>query len=319
MNDFDDIEIKEITAEPKDSDLIIKIGKDAQRGNKGAKMRFFAMLSIALFIVALVCGGIYVKMRIDEMKKQEEFESLAQASEAAASEEKTVKTPKKEPVVVSENEVEEEEDDPFAGIPDLSGFDLPDKSLDFTTLKEQNEDIYSWIYIPGTKIDYPVLQDPDDINYYLDHNLDGSSGLPGCIYTQNYNKLDYSDMNTVLYGHNMKNGTMFAGLHKFRDEQYFNDNRYIYIYTDDGHTLVYEIFGAYEYSDDHILYEHDYTRPAEYEEYLTSVFDQKDKLGNNFSDDININTSSMIITLETCISTKPTRRFIVQGVLVGRE
>ena len=85
----------------------------------------------------------------------------------------------------------------------------------FGELQSVNPDVYAWITVPGTEIDYPILQHPSDNSYYLMHNIDGSYGYPGCIYTENLNSKDFTDNNTVIYGHNMKNGSMFAQLHKF--------------------------------------------------------------------------------------------------------
>ena len=81
-----------------------------------------------------------------------------------------------------------------------------------------NPDVYAWIDVPGTEISYPVLQSAEDNSYYLEHTIEGEKTLPGAIYSENYNSKDFSDYNTILYGHNMRNGTMFAGpLHDFED------------------------------------------------------------------------------------------------------
>lgn len=69
-----------------------------------------------------------------------------------------------------------------------------------------NPDVYAWITVPGTEI--PILQQPSDNSYYFMHNMDGSYGYPGCIYTENLNSKDFTDNNTVIYGHNMKNDSM---------------------------------------------------------------------------------------------------------------
>ena len=58
--------------------------------------------------------------------------------------------------------------------------------------------MYAWIYVPGTNVDYPVLQHPTDDAYYLEHNMDGSKGLPGCIYTESVNTKDFTDR-TLFY------------------------------------------------------------------------------------------------------------------------
>ena len=170
--------------------------------------------------------------------------------------------------------------------------------------KGTNEDIYAWIYIPDTEIDYPVFQHPGDNSYYLNHNLDGSRGYPGCIYTEDYNNKDFSDPDTVLYGHNMKDGAMFAGLRNYSDSEYMEAHPYVYIYTEDG-MLVYEIFAAYQAGDGHILYVHDGFKDRKvFEECVL-------KKGAEVTAD------SRILTMSTCISGRPENRFLVQGVLLN--
>jgi sortase B len=124
--------------------------------------------------------------------------------------------------------------------------------IDFKSLQQQNSDIYSWIYIPNTNVNYPVLQSHLDDNLYLDHDIYKNYSFSGSIYSQMCNKRDYSDRVTVLYGHNMANGSMFATLHRFYDADFFNKNRYIYVYTPDR-KLTYEIVSAFEYDNRHIM------------------------------------------------------------------
>ena len=167
----------------------------------------------------------------------------------------------------------EAQEDPLQYLKDM-GIPVPEKEIDFADLQENvNPDIYAWIYIPDTQVDYPVLQHSTDNYYYLNYNLDGSKGYPGCIYTEDYNEKDFSDPNTVIYGHNMKNGTMFAGLHKFEDSEYFAEHPYVYIYTEER-LYVYEIFAAYESGNEHILYNNDFTSEYVYSKYLEEIISQ---------------------------------------------
>lgn len=198
------------------------------------------------------------------------------------------------------------------------GIDIPDKSIDFGTLQEEtNSDIYAWIYIPDTQIDYPVLQHPEDNLYYLNYNIDGTKGYPGCIYTENYNAKDFTDHNTVIYGHNMKNGTMFAGLHKFEDSDFFAEHPYVYIYTEDE-VYVYQIFAAYEFSDIHLLYSYSTDTEAGFGSYLEDVMEVR-SMNSNFNRDIEVTAQDRIVTLSTCISSKPDNRYLVQGLLLQVE
>lgn len=204
--------------------------------------------------------------------------------------------------------------DPTVEPSPLLAYDIPEKEVDIEALQQQeNEDIYAWITIPGTVIDYPVLQHPEQLDYYLDHNVDRSSGYPGSIYSQNLNSKEWDDPNTVLYGHNMKNGTMFAGLHHYEDPQFLEENQYIYIYTQ-GYVRVYHIFGAYEYGDQHLLLTIDTHDPAAFATYLVEV-QSLQGMRDNFNEEVTVGVEDKVLTLETCIANKPDKRYIVQAVL----
>ena len=192
--------------------------------------------------------------------------------------------------------------------------------INFEELNRVNEDIYAWINIPGDDpetplADYPILQSSpnDDDNYYLNHNVNKKSSVYGAIYTQGYNNKDFGDFNTLIYGHNMRNGTMFGCLKKYRDKTYFDSHRDINIYMP-GRILKYKIFAAYVFDDRHILLSFDFSNEAEREVYLDTVFNQR-KLSANYSDDIEVGVDDKIITLSTCTSNEG-ERYLVQGVLV---
>lgn len=187
--------------------------------------------------------------------------------------------------------------------------------VDFDELKAVNDEIYAWINIPGTNIDYPILQSGEDKDrsYYLNYNVNKEKSVYGAIYTQNYNSTDFSDYNTIIYGHNMKNGTMFGSLKKYRNKTFFDKNQYINIYMP-GRVLKYHIFAAYTFDDRHILMSFDFSDEEERQLYLDTVYSVR-SLNSNFRDDIKVDTDDKIITLSTC-TTNDDERFLVQGVLV---
>ena len=191
-----------------------------------------------------------------------------------------------------------------------SGYQGP---VDFEGMWKVNKDVYAWITVPGTVIDYPILQHKTDNTYYLNYNIDGSYGYPGCIYTENMNSKDFTDNNTVIYGHNMKNGTMFAGLHKYEDASFFEKYDKIYIYTPEK-TLEYTIFAAYVYDDRHLLYSFDFSDSAVYANYLKTVQGMR-SMNANLRSDITVTAKDKIITLVTCMSKQPEKRLLVQAVL----
>ncbi len=185
--------------------------------------------------------------------------------------------------------------------------------VDFAGMWEVNEDVYAWITVPGTVIDYPILQHATDNTYYLNYNIDGSYGYPGCIYTENMNSKDFTDNNTVIYGHNMKNGTMFAGLHKFEDASFFEKNNTILIYTPEKQ-LTYTIFAAYVYDDRHLLYSFNFADEAVYANYLNEILNMR-SMNANIRGDVGVTAEDKIITLVTCMGNQPDKRLLVQAVL----
>ncbi len=185
--------------------------------------------------------------------------------------------------------------------------------IDFVGLQKQNSDIYAWIQVPGTEIDYPVLQSEED-NYYLNRNVDDSKGYPGCIYTNKCNAKDFSDFVTVVYGHNMKNGSMFAGLHLFEDEEFFGNNEQIVIYTADAR-YTYQIYAAAAYNDVYI--------PAMYEVKLAEGAEAFRNSVEEYEDERKILRENMtgtegerLLVLSTCIANEETKRYLVVGKLV---
>ncbi|MCM1175014.1 MAG: class B sortase [Blautia sp.] len=215
-------------------------------------------------------------------------------------------------------ESDTENDDKETDISEEYGIEIPEKDLDWNALHEQNEDIYAWICVPDTTVDYPVLQHPTDNSYYLNYNMDGTRGYPGCIYTEDFNGKDFSDIHTVIYGHNLKDKTMFSSLHNFEDEELMSGDHYIFIYTQD-YVFVYRIFAAYEFSAIHLLDNYDYANEYVYADYLKQIYRMAER-GANVREDIEVTTDDKIVTLSTCTEDHDSgRRFLVTGVLVNPE
>lgn len=192
----------------------------------------------------------------------------------------------------------------------LPHYDCP---IDFASLWDINEDVYAWITIPGTIIDYPILQHKTDDSYYLNYNIDGTEGFPGCIYTEKATAKDFTDNNTVIYGHNLKDGQMFTQLHKFREPDFFADNDTISIYTPEKE-FTYKIFAVYIYDNRHLLNNFDFSDKNVYKEYLSEIQNLASESGN-LRKEIKITDTDKIITLITCTRNNPEKRVYVQAVL----
>lgn len=185
--------------------------------------------------------------------------------------------------------------------------------VDFKKLKKANSHIYAWISIPAANVDYPILQHPDNNGFYLNRAVNKQWSVYGSIFTEDYNNKDFSDFNTLIYGHNMKNGTMFGSLKKFRDASFFNQNRYITIYMKDR-ILKYEIFAACTWDNKHILANRNFDLEENRTTYLEEIFDVRD-MQSQVKKDITVTSNDRIVTLSTCMN-NDAKRFIVSGVLV---
>lgn len=188
-----------------------------------------------------------------------------------------------------------------------------DVPVDFDKLKKANSDIYAWISIPEVNVDYPILQSETDNAFYLSHTVNGEKSVYGSIYTENYNKKDFSDFNTLVYGHNMKNGTMFGSLKKYRNADFFEQNRFITVYMP-GRILKYEIFAACTWDNKHVLLTRNFESDANRKTYIEEIFAVRD-MNSRVNKEITVTENDRIITLSTCMNDK-NKRFLVSGVLV---
>lgn len=189
--------------------------------------------------------------------------------------------------------------------------DLP---IDFEGLWEINPEIYAWIRIPDTNIDYPVLQhEEEDQSYYLTRDIYGETQQAGSIYTESYNQKDFTDPNTVLYGHNMKNGSMFHNVRYFAEKEFFDEHEELYIYLPDK-ILKYEIIACYEYDDRHLLGSFDFSDGEVFAEYLEGIMNPR-SIYAMVREGIELTTEDRLVTLSTCIANKPNNRRLLQAVL----
>lgn len=277
---------------------------------RNTKRMIYRILS-GIFAIVFLASVIWLIRYFYQMEQSEQqLENMQDAYVQTVPPEETP-----EPAKTTEPETAEAtEENPYR---DLDGYDVPDKVIDFAAIQEEEcADIYAWVTVPGTRIDYPVVQHPEEADYYLNHNLDGSEGYPGGIFTQFYNSKDWEDSNTVIYGHNMRNGTMFASLHNYEDPLFFEENPYVYLYLEDGRTRVYQIFAAYEYSNANLVTTFQLLGEEAYENYLKEIY-RLDGMNNNFDEDITVTAEDKIITLQTCVYQKPDLRYLVQAVLVA--
>lgn len=259
------------------------------------KKKLWILMGIILIGAGVTVGGIGLKTYLDEHNAGSDYEELK--------EDVAVPTVSPVPSQAEENETQEVKEP----------LQIP---VDFDKLTEKCPDIYAWIQIPGTDIDYPIVQREGDNAYYLNHTIEGKKKIEGAIFTEDYNTRDFTDPNTVIYGHNMRNGSMFRQLHKYEDRKFFQDNQEILIYQPEQ-ILHYQIFAAYVYDSRHLLMSFDFENQDEYAAYLDSILGQKN-MNANIDNSVKITEQDKIVTLSTC-NGNDDERYLVQAVLVSIE
>lgn len=261
----------------------------SNRRLKKRKKKLIWLAVLAVSLIGIILIGMYIAG--EQRKKERAAELYAQMQ-------------------AEKNEAPEE-----TVIPEEPKIEIP---VDFAALKQQNEDIYAWIEVPGTTVDYPILQSAEADDYYLNHTVEHKEGRPGAIYTEKANAKDFSDPNTVIYGHNMhSNHTMFYDLHLFEDETFFDEHETFTIYTPTD-ILEYEIFAAYVYDDRHILNSFDFKDKDVFAEYLKNVLGDEKREGF-LRDGVKVTADDRIVTLSTCIKGRADKRWLIQAVLKDED
>ena len=171
--------------------------------------RILTVLFAAVFVIS---AGYLAWYYIDSAVQKGRYEELSQLHQSV--------TPRPSIVPEQTQPVTEPDTQPDTGI-------LPE----FAPLYEKNPDIVGWLTVPGTVIDYPVMQTKDRPNYYLRRNFDGKKHNAGCLYAAEICDVFTPSDNITIYGHRMKNGSMFAALENFMDEDYCRENPYLYFDT----------------------------------------------------------------------------------------
>jgi sortase B len=181
------------------------------------------------------------------------------------------------------------------------------RTINFESLQKRNSDVTGWIYIPGTKIDEAIVRGENN-DTYLRADVDGNYNYAGCIFMDQNNERDFNDMNTVIYGHNMKNGSRFHDVRYYVNEwdKYYSEHPYIYIYLPDGSVNVYKVIGSGNIKDSSELY---YIR-NDYEQYVSEI-----KASASHFVEVD-EEEKPIIMLSTCNSSVDDERYVVWGQLV---
>ena len=284
-------------------------------------------LFLCLFL-GIACFSGYQVLRIlheyrvgaDAYFKLEQFASLPPASE------ETEETPAEQPApeeegmtrakleaLVAQNGLEEAMSEiTFLRLAELRDLAKEYEAAEFTALAAVNPDVTAWLYGPDTGISYPVVQGTDN-DYYLDHLLDGTANSAGCLFVDTSCRPDFSGRNTVIYGHRMKNGTMFAALGNYQEQVYYDAHPVFLLVTPEGRYVV-ELFSGYVADTAESAWMLDFSDEQAYLAWLEEVGEK-----SAFSSKVSPRAEDRVVTLSTCSYEFENARFVLHGVLRPEE
>lgn len=191
---------------------------------------------------------------------------------------------------------------------DGSGF-----SVDFDALLEINPDTIAWIrFDEPSIINYPVVKSADN-NEYLAKTFAENDNKLGAIFMDMRNSSDFSDRNTIIYGHHLNvSPEMFSRLHLYEDEEFCREHPNFYIYTPDGSVRTYTVFSAGIVNAAANNYDVEFASDEEFEQYIELC-----RESSNYQVDVEVNARSQILSLSTCTGDQRDERFLLQGVLTA--
>ncbi|GFZ32340.1 SrtB family sortase [Clostridium zeae] len=178
--------------------------------------------------------------------------------------------------------------------------------IDFDSLKAINSDIVAWIYFESTGIDYPIVKGIDN-NFYLKHTFKKEENKAGSIFMDYENNSQFKDLHTMIYGHNLKNSSMFSVLMKYKDKAFYVSNPYFWIYTPNG-DLKCEIFSCYITRSTSESYNKGFSSRDEYDKFLKTL-----KKNSIYDTGVEVTVDDKVLSLSTCTNSDKDDRIIVHA------
>ena len=178
--------------------------------------------------------------------------------------------------------------------------------MDLSPLQEVNTDVVGWIAIPGV-LSYPLLQGGDNA-YYLSHAWNGEENAAGAVFLDYRADACLGDFNTLIYGHRMRNGTMFGSLKHYKDADFWRENPSVYLANEDG-TRRYDIYAAYETGLTAATYQREFSGPEEKLDFIRCGLER-----SVIDTGVTPTAEDTIITLSTCSGGDRNTRWVVQAV-----
>lgn len=190
------------------------------------------------------------------------------------------------------------------------------KEVDFESLEEINDDVCAWISLDDTVIDLPIVQGEDN-DYYLHHDIYGNKKKEGTLFVDSRNnaldnkEYDLNDF-TIVYGHHMASGRMFATICKYKSQSYYDKHPFAVVYTPDGYAYQASFFAGViiDGDDDSLVYKEDFQNEDEYNSFITSL-----KENSTFDSDVEVEYGDKVITLVTCSYETNNSRYVLYAKL----
>lgn len=265
-------------------------------------------LNIFLFVALVICSVMLFRSITENVASQKDYDEandLAGTLDMDEIEETRIY----ENAVLLETEPEsiQRQSQESAMIPDDPNI-IKLLETDLTLLRQENEDVVGWIAIPDTKISYPLLQWTDN-KFYLEHTWKQTPNGNGSIFIEYQNSPDFTDFNTIIYGHNMQSGAMFGTLRNYKNKNYWEEHPAFYIVCDQG-ILRYDIFAVHEVGTDTIIYGLDLETEKKREAFIRFATDY-----SCVDTGLKPTVDDKIVTLSTCAGQGRYTRWVVQGLL----
>lgn len=185
-------------------------------------------------------------------------------------------------------------------------------TVDFNKLKEQNNETVAWIKVNNTNVEYPVVKSTNN-SFYLNHSFDKGKNSAGWIFADYKNKFDNTDKNIVIYGHNMRDGSMFGSLKNILSSDWYDneENTNITLYTENGER-IYKVFSIYKIESEDYYIKTEFSNENEFEKFIDTL---KKRSIKNFN--IDISKEDSILTLSTCANNNKYRVVLHAKKMLG--
>lgn len=266
--------------------------------------KLYNILIVVFAIIFLISAFMVCSYFMESTKAQSDYDDITQLMESGKNQVQST-VPFIPPIQI----IPETSDSTDPGVPTETTA-TPTILPEYAALYLQNDDMVGWIEIEGTKLNYPVLQTPDEKDFYLKRDFNKENSNHGAIYVQENCDVWTPSDNVVIYGHNMKDGSMFATLLKYRKQEYWAEHRFIYFNTLlERHT--YEIVAVFKTTatigrgfDYHLFVE------ADDEEEFTEYIEKIKKL-DYYDTGVSAEFGDKLITLSTCEYSLTNGRLVV--------